>query len=125
MSAIIGFSGDAVGSVALCFPMSTAVKTASMFAGTGLHLLESRATPVLLLPCDSALGRFSTEVTMVPAGSRPPARLERKGDEIHDLRCALEYRIDDRIDLDEIVKYGSIRFKRAEPLANPQPPSKP
>jgi len=109
VSAIIGFSGEAVGSVALCFPLKTAVNVASKFAGveitqdhpdfgdalgelanmvagqakakfegvsvsvslprvvTGreLKLLESRNTPILLLPCDSALGRFSTEVTMV------------------------------------------------------------
>lgn len=109
VSAIIGFSGEAVGSVAMCFPMRTAVNAASRFAGaeitqshpdfgdalgelanmvagqakakmegvkasislprvvTGrdLQLLESRNTPILLLACDSTLGRFSTEVTMV------------------------------------------------------------
>jgi len=32
-SAVIGFSGDATGSVVLCFPMTTAVKAASAFAG--------------------------------------------------------------------------------------------
>lgn len=32
-SAVIGFSGDAVGCVVLCFPLETAVKTASAFAG--------------------------------------------------------------------------------------------
>jgi len=41
--------------------------------------------------------------------------LEKKGDEIHDLRCELEYRIDDRINLDVLTKYGDIRFKRAQP----------
>ena len=34
VAAIIGISGDAVGSVALCFPMRTAVTTASRFVGT-------------------------------------------------------------------------------------------
>ena len=42
-------------------------------------------------------------------------RLEKKGDEIHDLRCELEYRIDDRINLDVLTKYGAIRFRRAQP----------
>ena len=32
-SAVIGFSGGATGSVVLCFPMSTALKAASAFAG--------------------------------------------------------------------------------------------
>ena len=108
VSAIIGFSGAAQGSVALCFPLKTAVKIASTFAGADvnqehpdfadalgelanmvagqaksrfdgvsasislprvvagkqLRLLESHTTPVLLLPCDSLLGRFATEVTM-------------------------------------------------------------
>jgi len=108
VSAIIGFSGEAAGSVALCFPMRTAVKTASKFSGTAvgqdnpdfadalgelanmvagqakskleglnisislprvvvgreLKLLDSRSTPVLVLACDSPLGRFRTEVMM-------------------------------------------------------------
>ncbi|MFH0982382.1 MAG: hypothetical protein V2A79_12695 [Planctomycetota bacterium] len=42
-------------------------------------------------------------------------QLEKKGDEIQDLRCKLEYRIDDRINLDELTKYGTILFKRAQP----------
>ena len=29
------------------------------------RMLESRSSPVLVLPCDSALGRFSMEVTML------------------------------------------------------------
>jgi len=33
VSAVIGFSGDAVGSVILCFPFATAIKAASTFAG--------------------------------------------------------------------------------------------
>lgn len=33
VSAVIGFSGDAVGSVVLCFPFSTAARAASTFAG--------------------------------------------------------------------------------------------
>ncbi|UCE58785.1 MAG: chemotaxis protein CheX [Phycisphaerales bacterium] len=117
-TAIIGFSGDATGSVALCFPMRTALATAGKFAGMeiaedspdfadalgelanmvagqakskfeglsvsislprvvagrDLHLLDSQNTPVLLLPCDSALGRFSTEVTMQLTGR---SRLKR------------------------------------------------
>ena len=32
-SAVIGFSGDATGCMVLCFPMHTAVKAASIFAG--------------------------------------------------------------------------------------------
>lgn len=108
VSAIIGFSGEALGSIALCFPLRTAVKTASQFAGIeiahdhpdfadalgelanmiagqakskfeglnasislprvvagkSLRLLDSHNAPVLVLPCDSALGRFRTEVTM-------------------------------------------------------------
>ena len=111
VTAIIGFSGDAVGSVALCFSMLTASKTASKFAGEevgrdhpcfadalgelanmvagqakakfegvsasislprvivgkNLQLLESESTPVLVLQCDSTLGRFTTEVTMAIA----------------------------------------------------------
>lgn len=34
VSAIIGLSGDAVGCVALCFPMASAVRAASKFSGT-------------------------------------------------------------------------------------------
>jgi chemotaxis protein CheX len=120
VSAIIGFTGDALGSVALCFPLKTAVRTASKFAGEDLtrehpdfadalgelanmvagaskvkcegvnlnislprvvvgkelELLDPQATPVLLLLCDSTLGRFSTEVTMVLAAKRaaPPPK---------------------------------------------------
>ncbi len=102
ISAIIGFSGDAAGSVALCFPTRTAEAAASKFAGVeinashedfadalgelanmvagqakskldgldvyislprviagaDLKLLDTKSAPVLLLPCDSALGRF-------------------------------------------------------------------
>lgn len=36
VSAVIGLSGDAVGSVALCFPMGSAIKTSSKFAGIEL-----------------------------------------------------------------------------------------
>ena len=42
-------------------------------------------------------------------------RLEKKGDDIHDLRCKLQYRIDDKVNLDMLTKYGTIRFKRAQP----------
>lgn len=38
VSAIIGLSGDATGCVALCFPMSTAVKAASKFAGVDMDV---------------------------------------------------------------------------------------
>lgn len=38
VSAIIGFSGDVVGSVALCFDTETACKFASAFAGTDITL---------------------------------------------------------------------------------------
>ncbi len=109
VSAIIGFSGKAAGSVAMCFSKQTAVRVASKLAGTelsildttelvdalgeltnivagqakaklpnvnvaislprvivgaGHRLMESATSPVLLLPCDSSLGRFSVEVTM-------------------------------------------------------------
>ncbi|UCG17779.1 MAG: chemotaxis protein CheX [Phycisphaerales bacterium] len=37
VSAIIGFSGGAMGSVALCFPMKTAVAAASKLTDTELH----------------------------------------------------------------------------------------
>lgn len=36
-SAVIGFSGDVVGSVVLCFPLPTAVKAASAFAGMEIN----------------------------------------------------------------------------------------
>ncbi len=109
VSAIIGISGDAVGSVALCFPMKSGVNVASKFAGIemtkdhedfadalgelanmvagqakskldglscsislpnviiGEQLMfsNSKAAPRLVLPCDSALGRFCVEVGMV------------------------------------------------------------
>ena len=120
VSAIIGFSGDAMGSVALCFSLKTASRTASKFAGEeigrdhpcfadalgelanmvagqakakfegvsasislprvivgkDMELLGSENTPVLVLPCDSSLGRFTTEVTMAivkKKTSSPPA----------------------------------------------------
>ena len=60
-------------------------------------------------PADSASNRVAPEIDAILT------RLEKKGDEIGDLRCALEYRIDDRINLDELIKYGSIAFKRAQP----------
>ncbi len=108
VSAIIGFTGGAIGSVALCFPMRSAIATASKFAGVELNkndadfadalgelanmvagqakaklhglrisislprvvvgekinILDSKLQPVLGLPCDSALGRFTVEVMM-------------------------------------------------------------
>jgi len=108
-SAVIGFSGDASGSVVLSFPMATAVKSASTFSGTqitpehedfadalgelanmvagqakaqfdGLNIStslpsvivgqkhtvsKSQHQPTLVLPCDSALGRFSVEAAMI------------------------------------------------------------
>jgi chemotaxis protein CheX len=120
-SAIIGYSGDVSGTVALCFPLRTAIRVVSKFSGTEmtqhnpdfadalgelanmvasqakskfqgvrvsvslprvvagreLRLLHCHSTPVLLLPCDSALGRFGTEITMLAkskgaAASPPP-----------------------------------------------------
>jgi len=120
-AAIIGFSGDATGSVALCFPDRTAIAAAGKFAGMemtkdtpdfadalgelanmvagqakskfeglnvsislprvvsgkGLTLHDSQNSPVLLLPCDSALGRFSTEVTMQLQGRSPATPTRR------------------------------------------------
>jgi chemotaxis protein CheX len=108
VAAFIGFSGDACGSVRLCFSKITAVRVASKFADMDVdpaspeladalgelanmvagHAKASLAgldvsislprvllggtdalpavshSPVLVLPCDSALGRFSVEVTM-------------------------------------------------------------
>ncbi len=121
-SAVIGFSGDATGSVVLCFPMATAVRATSTFAGVemtsehedfadalgelanmiagqakaklaGLNIsislpsviigkqhavLRSRQRPTVAIPCDSPLGRFKVEVTMVvkkkqEAGTPQPA----------------------------------------------------
>ena len=116
VSAIIGFSGDAVGSVALNFPIKTAVNAASKFAGiditpqhpdfadalgelanmvagqakskiegvsasislprvvvgADIQVLESKKTPILTLPCDSPLGRFNIEATMVLTGGKRP-----------------------------------------------------
>lgn len=109
ISTIIGFSGDTKGSVAICYPLRTAINAASKFAGEELtlndpdfadalgelanmiagqaksrfegvqasismprvivgqelRLLGYQNIPTLLLPCDSALGRFSTEIIMV------------------------------------------------------------
>ncbi len=108
VSALIGFSGEATGSVALCFSTTAGLKTAGKFAGLDLteqspefadalgelanmvagqakskleglnisislprviighelRLLDSSQNPVLVLPCDSPLGRFNTEVAM-------------------------------------------------------------
>jgi len=109
VSAIIGFSGKATGSIALCLSQSTAVRLASRFAraelsiydvvpladalgeltnivagqakahlpnvpvtislprvivGTDHRLVESVVSPILFLPCDSSIGRFSVEVMM-------------------------------------------------------------
>ena len=59
-----------------------------------------------------------------PAGAAPGAaqdvdgiltRLEERGNGIKDLRCKVEYTIEDKINLDELTKHGSISFKRAEP----------
>jgi chemotaxis protein CheX len=110
VSAIIGLSGPATGSVTMCFSKQVAVRVASTFAGIELSIyqpaeladalgeltnmvagqaraklpqsnitvslprvvlgdqhrvLESNTSPVLLLLCDSPLGRFAVEVTMV------------------------------------------------------------
>ncbi len=108
LSAIIGFTGDANGTVALCFAKPAATKIASAFAGIELsedheladalgelanivagqakaemHGLDISITvprvisgdnirtlgtnklPVLVLPCDSPLGRFSVEIMVV------------------------------------------------------------
>lgn len=119
ITAIIGFSGEASGSVAICFPTNTGINAASKFtdgqvsqsdpefadalgelanmvagqaksklegydvnislprvvSGHGLQLLNSKTTPVLVLPCDSSLGRFSTEVTMVLSKKQPAAQV--------------------------------------------------
>jgi len=109
ITAIIGFSGDATGSAALCFTNAAAVSIASKFAmteltvddpdfadalgelanmvagqakakihdmdisislpqviaGSNQRILSSGNNPVLVLPCDSPLGRFTIEVAMV------------------------------------------------------------
>lgn len=131
VSAVIGLSGDAVGSIALCFPMKSAVSAAGKFAGVEMSrdhedfadalgelaniiagqakakldglsctvslptviigknyvLSNSRSTPRLVLPCDSALGRFSLEVSMVVkkqrAAQAPAAAVERGAPPVH------------------------------------------
>ncbi len=109
ISTIIGYSGETMGSVAICYPIKTAINAASKFAGEELtvnhpdfadalgelanmvaghaksrfegvspsislprvvvgqelRLLGNQNVPTLVLPCDSALGRFSTEVMMI------------------------------------------------------------
>jgi chemotaxis protein CheX len=114
VTAVIGLSGDVVGSIALCFPMKSAVSTAAKFAGVEMSrdhedfadalgelaniiagqakakleglsctislpnvmigenplISNSMFTPRLVLPCDSALGRFSVEVSMVVTKQR-------------------------------------------------------
>ncbi len=107
VSAAIGFSGQAAGSVVLCFSRKVAGAVASKFAGDdiselnadladalgelanmvagqakakmdGLDIsislprvaigsvttLQNSRIPILTLPCDSSLGRFSIEVSM-------------------------------------------------------------
>lgn len=120
VSAVIGLSGDAVGSVVLSFPIRTAVQAASKFSGVEMapthedfadalgelanmvagnakakfdglsvsislpsvivgreHTVsQSKLSPRLAIPCDSALGRFCVEVAMKvdkhkPAGLAP------------------------------------------------------
>jgi chemotaxis protein CheX len=109
VSAIIAFTGEIQGHLALCYPLRTALKVASAFAdceitqhhpdfadalgelanmvagnakarlpglhvnislphmvaGRNLQLLTSPRTPVLIFACDSTLGRFTAEVTMI------------------------------------------------------------
>jgi len=109
ISALIGFSGDAAGIVALCFSNQVAAKVASKFAdaevtvdepdlgdalgelanmvagqakakmdglnititlpmvvaGEKLRTLKTDHLPVLTLPCDCALGRFSVDVSFL------------------------------------------------------------
>lgn len=108
--AIIGFSGDAQGSVTLCLNSMTAQKVIEAFTGEsigsddpdmadalgelcnmiagqakaqfngmqisislprvirgeGLETMRSRHDRVLVLPCDTSLGRFRVEVSMKP-----------------------------------------------------------
>ena len=42
-------------------------------------------------------------------------RLEKAGQDIRDLRCAVTYHVLDEIGDDEFTKYGQIRFKKADP----------
>ena len=42
-------------------------------------------------------------------------RLEKAGQDIRDLRCAVMYHVLDEIGDDEFTKYGQIRFKKADP----------
>ncbi|MFQ5462748.1 MAG: chemotaxis protein CheX [Phycisphaerae bacterium] len=117
ITAIIGFSGDATGSAALCFANEAAVAIAGKFAGAELsvddpdfadalgelanmvagqakskihdmnisislpqviaganqRILKSGHNPVLVLPCDSPLGRFTIEVAMVMEKTASPS----------------------------------------------------
>ena len=61
------------------------------------------------LPDDPTCQQASPEIDVILT------RLEKKGDEIKDLRCQLRYRVDDKINLDELTKYGVILFKRGRP----------
>ncbi len=131
ISTIIGFSGDTTGSMAMCYPLRTAINAATKFAGEELtpndpdfadalaelanmvagqakskfegvqvsislphvivgrelRLLGRENIPTLLLPCDSALGRFSTEVMMIDWWSIAPQSIitaeRRVGQVIH------------------------------------------
>jgi hypothetical protein len=42
-------------------------------------------------------------------------RMEAMGDRVEDLRCRVEYRVQDLIGLDEFTKFGRILYKRAQP----------
>ena len=116
VTAIIDFSGGAIGCVGLCLPMRTAINVAGKFTnslmtverpefadalgelanmvagqakaklgelninvslphvvvGCVSRLLDPRHAPVLILPCDSTLGRFQTEVMMSRKTSARP-----------------------------------------------------
>ncbi len=42
-------------------------------------------------------------------------RLEKRGDTVSDLKCAVEYSIEDVLADDEFTKFGEIRYKKREP----------
>ncbi|MCP4590363.1 MAG: hypothetical protein GY842_06450 [bacterium] len=70
---------------------------------------------VVLLAGASLLGEPIAAESVAPEVDAILTRLEKTGDGIQGLRCALEYRVDDRINLDELAKFGAITFRRAQP----------
>ena len=45
--------------------LDVSISLPRVISGQEIKLLDSKTSPVLILPCDSRLGRFTTEVSMV------------------------------------------------------------